>query len=225
MAKGEGNSTKGQKVNCQLPGADSVAEGRTVDEALDLLIAIDDLSAQHDLFCREYIIDDNQTRAYMRVYTDSSYGAAAVSAHQLLKNPKIIARIGTLREERYKRLEISADKVLRRLEARAAVTPRDFYKPDGSFIPVHELHPDVAIGIKSIEVAELYDGQGPDKQAIGLVRKITMVDGKASDELLGRNLSLWKEVGSKDNPLTGEVTQKHDLSDDMLSAIASGKNG
>lgn len=73
--------------------------------------------------------------------------------------------------------------------------------PDGSFIPIHELHPDVAIGIKSVEVVELFDGRWEDRQAIGLVRKITMNDGKASDELLGKNLKLWKEVGSDDNPV------------------------
>lgn len=202
MTKGASDSNgkpkgKGRNVGSQPPGAGLVAKVKSVE---------DGLSASHDRFCREYIIDDNQTRAYMRAYPDSTYEAAAVSAHHLLKNPKICARIDTLRAERNKRLEINADKVLRRLEARASVTPRDFYKADGSFIPIHELDADVAIGIKSIEVAEFFDGGGPGKQAIGLIRKITMVDGKASDDLLGRNLNLWKDVGSKDNPITGSVT-------------------
>lgn len=211
MAKGKDKGETEKKINCQLPGADMLEAGKSVDEIMQALQ--DDLSPEHDRFCREYILDDNQTRAYMRAYPDSSYGAAAVSAHHLLKNPKICARIGTLRAERNKRLEVSADKVLRRLEARASVTPRDLYKPDGSFIPIHELHPDVAIGIKSVEVTELFEGQGEDKQAVGLIRKITMFDGKASDELIGRNLSMWKDVGSKDNPLTVDK-----LSDEALEA-------
>jgi phage terminase small subunit len=201
----------GKQINCQLPGADMLADGKSVGEIMEALQ--DDLSPEHDRFCREFILDDNQTRAYMRAYPDSSYGAAAVSAHHLLKNPKICQRIDALRDERNKRLEISADKVLKRLEARASVTLRDLYKPDGSFIPIHELDPDVAIGIKSVEVVELFEGQGESKQAIGLLRKITMLDGKASDELIGRNLNMWKDVGSKDNPLTVDK-----LSDEALEA-------
>jgi phage terminase small subunit len=124
-----------------------------------------------------------------------------VNSCVLLRNTKITARIEQLRTERSKRLEITADKVLRRLEARASVTPRDFYNSDGSFIQIHELDPDIGIAIKSIEVVELYAGRGDQKTAIGLVRKITVHDGKAADELLGKNLGLWKEVGSKDNPI------------------------
>lgn len=203
MAKGK----KGD-INCQLPGAELLEQGKSVEEVMASLQ--DDLSPEHDRFCREYILDDNQTRAYMRAYPNSTYGSAATSAWNLLKKPEITARILTLREERNKRLEISADKVLRRLEARASVTPRDFYKADGSFIPVHELDPDVAIGIKSIEVAELYEGNGESKQAIGLIRKITMVDGKASDELIGRNLKMWTDKVE----VSGELT----LADRMKAA-------
>lgn len=192
-------SPRTKKVNCQLPGANLLDEGKSVAEVMATLE--DELSPEHERFCREYIFDDNATRAYMRSYPKSSYSAAKVSAHHLLTKPNLISRIDELRAARVKRLEIDGDKVLRRLEARASVTPRDFYKADGSFIPIHELDPDVAIGIKSIEVVELFEGRGEDRQAVGLVRKITMVDGKASDELLGKNLRLWKEVGSEDNPL------------------------
>ena len=63
---------------------------------------------------------------------------------------------------------------------------------------------------------EFFNSRGEDRQAIGLIKKITCFDGKASDELLGRNLRLWKDVGSSENPAVFEkiertiVKPKHD---------------
>ena len=76
-----------------------------------------ELSPQHDRFCREYIIDENAVRAYQRAYRESqaTYESAAASATRLLKNAKIQTRIEELRNERNKRLEVSADRVLAEL--------------------------------------------------------------------------------------------------------------
>lgn len=51
---------------------------------------------RHERFANLYVKMGNQTRAYMKVYPDSSYESAAVSAHQLLKNPKVKARVKEL---------------------------------------------------------------------------------------------------------------------------------
>jgi hypothetical protein len=48
-----------------------------------------DLKQSHKDFIREYFINGwNRVKAYMKVYPDSSYQAAAVSANEILKNPK-----------------------------------------------------------------------------------------------------------------------------------------
>lgn len=203
-----------KKINCQLPGAEMLKEGKCVKEIMDKLKK--DLTPAQDRFCREYIRDDNGTRAYQRSYPNSSYESARRDASRLLTNADINKRIEELREARNKRLELSADKVLRRLEARANFNPADLYDSNGVMLAIHELDPDVAIGIKSIEVVEFYEGRGDQKQATGLIKKITCFDGKASDELLGRNLKLWKDVGSSENPAVFEkiertiVKPKHD---------------
>lgn len=199
-----------KKVNCQLPGAELLEQGKTVEEVMAVLEK--ELTPAQERFCREYIRDDNGTRAYLRSHPSASYETAKREASRLLTSPTfphIQSRIEELRTARNKRLEISGDKVLRRLEARANVNPADLYDADGQFIPIHELDPDVALGIKSFEVHELFAGVGDQKQAIGLVRKIVLHDGKAADELLGRNLKLWKETGSSDNPI--EVVHRIEL--------------
>ncbi len=49
------------------------------------------LNPKHMAFVQEYIRTDNAVKSYMKVYPRSSYGAAGVSSHDLLKNPKISA--------------------------------------------------------------------------------------------------------------------------------------
>ena len=88
------------------------------------------LSTKHDLFCKEYVSDKhlNATRAYMAVYKVKGENTAAVCANKLLRNAKIKARIEELMAERAKRLEITADDVLREIWAIASARITDFAK-------------------------------------------------------------------------------------------------
>lgn len=88
------------------------------------------LSAKHDLFCREYVSDKNlnATRAYKAVYKVKNDNVAGVNAFNLLKNPKIKERIAELMAERAKRLEITADDVMKEVWAIASARITDFAK-------------------------------------------------------------------------------------------------
>lgn len=88
------------------------------------------LSAKHDLFCREYVSDKNlnATRAYKSVYKVKNDNVAGVNAFNLLKNPKIKERIAELMAERTKRLEITADDVMKEVWAIASARITDFAK-------------------------------------------------------------------------------------------------
>jgi len=91
---------------------------------------VKNLSAKHELFCKEYVSDKylNATKAYKAVYKVKSENTAAVNAHKLLRNAKIKARIDELMAERAKRLEITADAVLREAWAVASARITDFAK-------------------------------------------------------------------------------------------------
>lgn len=159
----------------------------STDDALDQLVAIGkELSPEHERFCREFIIDDNQTRAYMRVYPDTKYFSAAASATRLLKDDKITDRILTLRDERNKRLEVSADRVLSELAKVAFSDPRKMFDDKGGLIPIHEMDADQAAIISSIEHESIITGRGEDRGEVGMVTKIKTNDKLKALELLGR---------------------------------------
>jgi phage terminase small subunit len=65
-------------------------------------------------FCREYIVDLNQTQAAIRAgYSEKTAGA---TASRLLKNVKVQEEINHLKAERAERTGITADQVVRQLE-------------------------------------------------------------------------------------------------------------
>lgn len=183
-------------VNCMLEGADQVAAGKPVAEVVAKPNV--ELSEQHDRFCREFIVTGNQVRSYRKVYPNTTYQSAAQSAGDLLKKPQIIARVEELKAERNKRLEVTADRILAELAKIAFFDPRDFYTEDGRLKPVTELDPDHAAVIAGIETSHKIVGD--DKDGISVLTKIKLPDKKAALELLGRNLAMWKDVGSKENP-------------------------
>lgn len=150
-----------------------------------------EISSQHDRFCREYIVDENGTRSYMRVYPNSSYDAAKNSASELLAKPYIQERINELREQRNKRLEISADKVLQGIARLAFYDPRDLFDDDGRIKPLSELDPDAAYVLAGIETFHKVTGE--DKDGLAVVTKIRLPDKGANLERLGKNLKLFTD--------------------------------
>lgn len=70
------------------------------------------LTPQQDLFCREYLVDLNGSKAALRA--GYSPKAASQQGSYLLALPKVQARVQMLMDERAQRLNITADVVLHR---------------------------------------------------------------------------------------------------------------
>lgn len=70
---------------------------------------------KRDIFCREYIIDRNATRAAIAAgYSEKTAGSAG---SRLLKDVRVVHRLLELTEERNKRCEVDADYVLKQAVA------------------------------------------------------------------------------------------------------------
>ncbi len=74
------------------------------------------LTEKQKLFCDEYLIDLNATRAYKAVYTRvKNDSTAAVNASKLLRNTNVSAYIEKRMAERSKRTEVKQDDVIKEL--------------------------------------------------------------------------------------------------------------
>ncbi|WP_026793192.1 terminase small subunit [Pleomorphomonas oryzae] len=148
-----------------------------------------ELTAKQRRFCEEYLIDLNATKAAERA--GYSKETAYSIGHELLKKPEIIAEITRLQAERSKRTGINADWLLARLADEAMADVADLYTDGGELRPVSEWPMIWRQGlVQGIDVEELFDGRGKDREQIGVVRKIKLSDRVRRLELIGRHIGV-----------------------------------
>lgn len=176
------------------------------------------LTDKEDRLCKEFLANGEiQCRAFLRVYPGHSYDMARTESSKAFAKPHIKRRISELRDERNKRLEIKADKVLAEIAKLAFYDPRELFDSDGRLKPIDELDPDHAAIISGIETSSKIVGD--EKDGICTLTKIKLADKGANLERLGRNLKLFtdkQEHSGKDGAPITVIVRK--FSDDDNTA-------
>lgn len=80
------------------------------------------------------------------------------------------------------------EKIMREFETAGFSDLRQLFKPDGSMLPPHEWPDGAAAAVASIEVDELFEGTGKDREQIGITRKVKLWDKTKSLESLAKIL-------------------------------------
>lgn len=167
------------------------------------------LTQKQKLFCDEYLIDLNATRAYRAVYKNcKSDEAAAVCASKLLRNAKVEKYIEKRMKEREKRTEITQDMVVKELAAIAFSKATDYAKvietqavfttETGKRIPLikEDGKPVMVYDVKLTLSENLTEEQikaiaGIKHGKFGI--EVATCDKVKALELLGRHLGMFKE--------------------------------
>jgi phage terminase small subunit len=157
------------------------------------------LSLKQKRFCEEYMIDLNATQAAMRAgyspKTANEQGArllAKVSVQKYLQE-----QAQTLSEK----ATLASESVLKRFGKIAFSDIRTYFDKNGKLKPIHELDDDAAAAIASIEVEELWVGNGKSRTQVGVVKKIRFFDKiralEAINKMMGWNAAerVQHEVG------------------------------
>jgi len=138
-------------------------------------------SAKQDRFVEEYLIDLNAKRAAIRAgYKPDN---ADVIGYQLLQKTSVKNAIEKAMAERSRRTGINQDRVLLELAKIAFVNIADVVDLDDASVRTGATDEDLAC-IQSVKIK-------PNEY--GTEREIKMYDKKASLELLGRHLGLFKD--------------------------------
>ena len=147
------------------------------------------LTPRQQRFVDEYPIDLNATQAAIR----AGYSARTANkiGAQLLAKPLVAQAIQAALAARAARVQVQADDVLRELLRIARVDIREAFDDDGNLKAVKDIPEDVARAIAGIEVDELFQGRGEDREQIGVTRKVKFWDKPRALELLGKHLKLF----------------------------------
>lgn len=200
------NTTDGNKNQGKKEGADST------EAAFSFAVGSPVENEKHELFCHEFLARGRSgVRAYQAVYPGTTYMSAASAGSRLLKDVQIQRRVEELHREQVERLKATADRVLMETGKMAFVNARDLFDGEGKLLPMKDLDPEVSAAIVSIEVDEIFSGQGENRKVIGRTVKVKLADKYRGLELLGKRLQVFKE----------EVHVKHSL-EDLLEEAATG---
>lgn len=174
------------------------------------------------IFCDEYLIDLNASRAYKVAYKKcKSDLTARTNGSKLLTNTNIQNYIDEKMKEREKRTAITQDMVIKELARIAFLDIRKIYDENGNLRNIQDIDEDTVKAISSIETLEEYNGYGENREKIGDTQKVKIVDKIKALELLGRHLGIFndkidvnvKEKEEKKNAITDIVKQMKNVDD------------
>ncbi|MDZ7854209.1 MAG: terminase small subunit [Halomonas sp.] len=179
----------------------------------DRLMTSKPLPPKQDRFVEEYLLDLNATQAAIRAGYSSK--TAYRTGADLLKKPQIHQLIDQYKMERSQRVQMDASRVLERLTEIDAMDVADILDDDGRLLPIKQWPSVWRRYVTSVDVSELAEGVGDERQVIGFLKKIRWPDKLKNLEMIGRHVSVqaWKEQ----REFSGELQLTHEEALDQLS--------
>lgn len=150
------------------------------------------LTAKQKRFVEEYLIDLNATRAYRAAGYKGNDNVCAVEGLKLLRNPKIAPAIQKAMDERSKRTNVTADRVLQELARLGFSDVRKLFTETGALRRIEDLDDDAAAFVSSVEVVTK-KVPGSEESEVEHTAKVRLWDKNSALEKLGKHLKLFTE--------------------------------
>lgn len=146
------------------------------------------LTDKQELFCQEYLIDLNATQAAIRAgYSEKT---AQQTGSENLSKPVIQARISELKSTRCEKLAVDAAYVLQRHIEIDRMDMADILTDEGYMKPIREWPKVWRQYLSGMDIAELWEGRGDEKEQVGVLKKIKWPDKVKNLELLGKHVDV-----------------------------------
>lgn len=162
-----------------------------------------ELSDKQKFFCQEYLMDLNSTQAAIR--SGYSKDTAYSIGHENLKKPEIALRVAVLQAARLSRVQEDADYVLKRLIEIDKMDIADILDNDGCVLPVKAWPNAWRQTLSGMDVSELWEGTGKERQIAGLLKRIKWPDKLRNLELLGKHITVGAFKEAVDHRHKGEI--------------------
>ena len=143
------------------------------------------LTPKQEMFCQEYIIDFNGTRA--AIAAGYSEKTATVTANETLRKPYIATRLQELMKAREERTEITQDMVVKELAKVAFINADQFYHDNGDVKYLSEMDTNTRAALSGYSIKTINIGDG-------MVEHIPVHkthDKMKALELLGKHLGIF----------------------------------
>lgn len=174
------------------------------------------LTPKQKIFADEYLIDLNATKAYKVAYPKVKKDETArVNGSRLLTNANVVTYIEMRMKDREKRTEVTQDMVLNELVKLGFFDIRKLFDDNGKPVDISKLDDGTAACISGMDVQDVYEGEGEEKEFVGYIKKYKLSDKIKALELIGRHLGMFKDKLELSGSLDTEKTKLDDLIQQM----------
>ena len=175
------------------------------------------LTEKQKRFIDEYLIDLNATRAYKSAYPSCKKEETAnVNASRLLRNAKVVEYKDKRMKDREQRTEITQDRVLKEYAKLAFFDPRKLFNSDGSPKDITDLDDETAAALAGLDVMEVYEGVGENREFTGYCKKYKLADKKGTLDSIARHLGMFTDKLD----LSGTIAVKQDKLGAILNQLS-----
>jgi len=166
------------------------------------------LTAKEEKFCLEVAtgVDEfdkpiSYAEAYRRAYNAGKMKSSTIDekASLMMNKDKIRARVQELRDNVTKAAAIDASYVLKRLVEIDQMDVLDIHNDDGTIKAIREWPKVWRQYLTSIEVSEIMQGSGDDRQIAAILKKVKWPDKVRNLELIGKHLAVGAFVEKIDH--------------------------
>jgi phage terminase small subunit len=177
------------------------------------------LNPKQKSFVLQYLIDKNATQAAIRAGYSSKN--AHVVGPRLFANVRIQQEIVNQIALQEKRTLVTADEVITELKRIAFLDISGALKEDGSLKDISEIPEDIRHAIAGLEIEELFEGTGREREHVGFTKKIKLSDKVRALELIGKHLKLFTEKIEHSGEINGKQDVTHTLAEGTFENLAN----
>jgi len=143
-----------------------------------------------EIFCHEYVANNFNGAEAVRKTSSTSKNPSQM-AYGWLQLPEVKNRVAELVEEITKKADVTSEYVLKRLVEIDKMDFLDIMKEDVSgFRPLNEWPKIWRQYISAIDLAEIHEGYGEEREMVGILKKIKWPDKTKNLELLGKHVDV-----------------------------------
>lgn len=150
------------------------------------------LTDKQKLFCKYYLISFNGTKA--AIEAGYSKKTAYSIANELLKKKEIQEYLNSQKNEIFKKVDVTKERVLQEIGRIAFSDIRKLYNDNGSLRTVKDIEDDSAACIAAVEVFEEFSGRGEDREHIGNTVKVKLWSKEKGLEMLAKHFDIYSDA-------------------------------
>lgn len=151
------------------------------------------LTVKQEKFAQGLFAGLSQREAYKQAYNCNNMGdnAIDVEASKLANSTKITLRIDQLNGELRMRNMVTVERVIAEYARLGFFDPRQLFNDDGSPKEIQDLDDDAAAVLAGLDVMEIYEGKGEDREFVGYLKKYKLADKKGALDSIAKHLGMF----------------------------------